>query len=179
MYKIFLSLILLLATTLQVALADEPNPNLCFNTNWPVHKYIHAKSGEASIYEVPDSYTITSTNLACVIASEFVSQAKTMPNRMLVGLVSSDGRQAFLARWDLTADYFTFIEVTIDRQEYLGQGTFTTYPQPLKRIKDIITSTKFPTKNELPAHLKHKLKANNFNASVFQVKGLLSSGDLK
>ena len=94
-----------------------------------------------------------------------------MPDRMLVGLAREDGRQAFFARWAIRGS-FTLVEVTIPENEYTGLGLFTVYPQPLSRIKEIITTKRFPTQEELPVHLRHKFKINNVSTSIFQILSL-------
>lgn len=175
--KLFI-LITLLGVVLSIPSAsaneEERNPDLCYNTDWPKHENFSTTRGQTVIYETPSEYKLTSTNLACVVATELITRASKVPARMTVGLVSTDGRQGFIVKWDRDESIFVIMETIISPKEYRGTGTFTVYPDPLERISNIITSTRFPKEHELPLHVRHKLRRNTMNTSVFQLRKLIN-----
>lgn len=175
--KIFLTIItiLLLNTTgycdsytspeLESGNVAKANPSACINSKWPTSNYTNRNRGEVILYKVPSSYNPTVTNLACIASIEFLSRINKLPTKAVVGLISEDYSRGILVQWSLADDYMLLIDITIPHGSEYGVGKFVKYPQPLTRIKEIITNKPFPTLKTLPAHLKSKLKSNLTRAS--------------
>jgi len=168
-------LIILLLSLYLLPAAALANENQCFNADWPVTSYTHKSRGEVIIYRTPETYNITSTNLACVAAIQVVEHRKKMPKKMLVGLISQDYRRAFLAQWSFSDDRFVIIEVNIPSTEYKVNGVFITFPEPLARLREMMVVEKFPKVEDLPTHLQHKYKINYLPTTLMQLKSIVET----
>lgn len=157
--------------------ARPEDPNICYNPTWQTIRKLTDKNQLVVIYKVPTDYSITATNLSCVLVKEFLSSTNNLPTQAVVGLISEDGRSAFLAKWSMKEDYLMFIEAHIAPLEYTTEGLFTIYPQPLQRIKDIMLAKKLPMPEDLPLCVRNKFKTNYVETSIFQLKALLK-GDV-
>lgn len=167
---------LALSVLLPVVVLAEGNPNQCYNTEWRTVEYEHPIRGKTFLYISPSSYDITATNLACSTAVQVLRHRKEMPSKMIVGIVSEDYRQAFIAQWSFESDRFTIFEVNIPPNEFRTQGMFMSFPEPLLRLRDIMVVKRFPTQSELPPHLQHKFKTNYVPATLMQIRSLVEIG---
>jgi len=170
-----IKLILLLIIFPSFVIPEEvQNYNPCYSNNWETIRSVSKTGHQVVIYKTPNNYSITATNASCVSVKEFLSSTNNLPQKMIVGLISEDGRNAFLTKWSVKENYLMLIEVSIPPNEYIGEGSFTMYPDPLKRIKDIMLAKKLPTSESLPLHLRNKFKTNYIETSVFQLKAILN-----
>lgn len=154
------------------ALAQD-NPNQCYNVGWKTVEYVHPVRGKTFIYLSPPSYRITATNLACTTAVQVLRHRKSMPSKMMVGIISEDYRQAFIAQWSFETDRFTIFEINIPPHEFRTQGMFMSFPEPLQRLKEVMAVRRFPQQNDLPPHLQHKFKSNYVPATVMQLRSIV------
>ena len=168
-------IVLVLSLLLPVAVLAEGNPNQCFNVNWKTVEYVHPIRGKTFIYVSPANYKITATNLACTTAVQVLRHRKRMPQKMMVGIISEDYRRAFIAQWSFESDRFTIFEVNIPPKEYRTQAMFMSFPEALARLREIMAVKRFPTREELPAHLQHKFKTNYVPASLMQLKSIVET----
>jgi hypothetical protein len=171
-WKTLLLSVLVLLPCLAIAKED---PNKCYNPEWEVRETVHPTRGKVVLYVPPADYYLTSTNLACITAIQVLRHRNKMPPKMLVGLISKDLRQAFLAQWSFKRNRFTIFEAKIPIGTSEALGTFISFPEPLYRLREIMTVRKFPTKEELPIHLQDKYKLNYVHTSREQLKRVLKS----
>ena len=167
---LFLALILWL---LSPYIATGQENNKCYDSSWEVSVYSHKTRGEVVLYLVPIGYKITPTNLACISVLEVIKRRKNMPNKLTVGLISKDYTEAFLIKWDLKNNRFILIE-THTTTKYSTEGKFVVYPNPLKRLKEVLLVKRFPTPDQLPAHLRKKFKTNILTSTSSQLKALFN-----
>jgi hypothetical protein len=98
-----------------------------------------------------------------------LARSNNFPNKLIVGLVSSDFRDAYIFKISVEENKFIVVESHIPQGQDHGEGYFVVFPEPLKRIKEVILTKKFPTKDELPAHFRKHFKTNKMFTSTFHL----------
>jgi len=151
----------------------------CYNkVDWETSQYSHKSRGEVILYKVPTNYDISPTNLACITVLALIELRKNVPNSMVVGLITEDFRQAFIVKWSIADNMFVLLEVYIPENQISSQSKFTVYPNPLKRIRELMVVSRFPTPDELPPQFKKKFKTNYMVTSVSHMKSLFNPDEI-
>ena len=173
--KIFLLLLVVLAIQALLPVSAALGQEGCYNIDWPISKYSHATRGDVVLYKVPSAYTISPTNLSCITILEVLDRRVNMPDKLTVGLVSEDYREAFLIKWDLNNSRLILIEAHIPASANVTNGKFTIYPDPLKRIRELLLVKQFPVVDDLPPHLRIEFKTNYVNISTSSLEALFNN----
>jgi hypothetical protein len=146
---IWVSLLYLVFCISFSALAETPSGVACFSFSEMAIRYKDTKKGEVIFHTPMSDYKPTVTDLACVVGVEFINRVDNVPNKAVIGIVSKDYRYFYAIQWNLDDNYFLIIEssfpgaITMNHDtEWLG--TFTKYPYPLMRLKEIITKKPLP-----------------------------------
>lgn len=183
---IFVGVIVLIQLVLLVSLCfgeDYTSPGLpsnisskedqCINPNWIIKTYTNESRGEVILYKTPSNYVPTVTNLACITAKEFLSRVNNMPTKAVVGIISKDYTRGTFIQWNLKNDYMLLAD--IDTNDNGGLGKFIYYPEPLTRIKEILTNKPFPKVENMSEYLKAKVKSNIVKATSEDLKALFNN----
>lgn len=135
-------------------------------------EYKSSRGEQVVMYKVEETLATSATDLACILGTEFLKRVQDFPDKIIIGITS--GSSLMLVKWNIKEDFILLIEVTIPAGEYRGTGVFTKYPQPLERIKEIMTNKPFPKKEELSPHLRLKFKQNLVQVSKKTLENLMS-----
>jgi hypothetical protein len=149
----------------------------CYDSSWLKSEYTHPKRGDVSLYLVPDNYDISPTNLACVTIVSLLERRSNVPNKMITGLITEDFKKAFIVKWSIKQNTLVLLEIDIPDLFDSWEGKFTIYPEPLKRLKELMIVRRFPTPKQLPPHLRNKFKTNFMVSSSSSLESLFNNND--
>ena len=169
-------------TPLTVGAEESDSANTCFSFSAKALKYEDSNRGQVVFHIVKDHYTPTVTDLACIVGIEFLKTVGDVPDKAVVGVVTSDYTVLYAIQWSLKENYFLIIEslfpqTDLPNEETEWIGTFTKYPKPLSRLKEIISRTSLPLPTTMSPTDRAKFSVNRVRLTVPLLKKLINQGE--
>lgn len=127
--------------------------------------YFNEKRGQVILYKVDD---ISSVDLNCLIAKEFLKRVYKFPDKFTFGVVTKEFQSIKIMQWKLNDNYFLNIEANLIGGS--GIGTFTRYSDPLNVLRNFFVGESFPIKKH---SLDNSVQTKHVFVTTASIKELL------
>lgn len=153
--------------------------SLCNESNWPVTHKTTKKGTEVFIHELADNQQLTPSGLACVVGLVFFDLVDKLPNKAVIVVVNKEHSSGYIIKWDLVDKFFLLIDIQTSESTGIGKGSYTKYPDPLNRIKEILINKPFPNVEDLSLLHRRKVETNYFFTNVLRLNMLLEIDNVR
>lgn len=166
----FISFLLFISCTSISVQAQTTNSCMHYKKR---HVIYSETRGNVVIYTIDQNQPLQFKEISCVFNVEFLSQVYQVPQKMRVVVTSEDYRKSGVIQYSLPDKTFAVssLSIPVDRDSEIG--IFINYPDPLKRIKELLISKKFPDKKQLPAHKRSVYKNLSVRTNINSIKTLV------
>lgn len=151
----------ILLSSIGYASCTEVTPNIEYKRNdYAVSSYII------------ESENLTASYFTCVLINNIFANSSNFNKNFIINLTNYSHNRGLILKVSQSNDLFILVDFKkVKTNEY--KFTAVTYPQPLKRLEDILQNKKFPTLKELKLHKQDKYKVVQGLSTESQIMELL------
>lgn len=119
----------------------------------------------------------TASNITAAILNEFVLRSDYMPEDLILNITDEHITKGMIVRVAFTQNIFILTEFTKVENSNKYNINLLTYPDPLKRIKEILTKRELPKTKDLTDYESLSYKAFNGKVEAKYIVNLVNSNE--